>query len=97
MMTADITFHYPPELFNLLIDTIALPNRSKKDLLLFFRGARVPETMLADLGQQLSTAANDINKFEIARTTLRRLNERGEATLRERRELLKRVVELRRG
>jgi restriction system protein len=92
-MTADITFHYPPELFNLLIDTIPLLNRSKKDVLLFFRGAGVPDTMLSDLGQQLRTAANDINKFEIARTTLRRLNERGEATLRERREVLKRVVE----
>jgi hypothetical protein len=40
-MTADITFHYPPELFNLLVDTIPVLNRSKKDVLLFFRGAGV--------------------------------------------------------
>ena len=38
----DITFHYPPELFSLLVDTIPLLNRSKKDVLLFFRGAGVP-------------------------------------------------------
>lgn len=35
-MTADITFHYPPELFNLLVDTVPVLNRSKKDVLLFF-------------------------------------------------------------
>ena len=34
-VTADITFHYPPELFNLLVDTIPLLSRSKKDVLLF--------------------------------------------------------------
>ncbi len=31
-----ITFHYPPELFNLLVDTIPRLNRGKKDLFLFF-------------------------------------------------------------
>src|SRR5207245_1619361 len=93
-VTADITFHYPPELFSLLVDTIPLLNRSKKDVLLFFRGAGVPDTMLADLRKQLDTVAReDLNKFEIVRTVLRRLNERGERTLRERREVLKRVVE----
>lgn len=34
----EITFHYPPELFNLLVDTIPVLNRSKKDILLFFKG-----------------------------------------------------------
>ena len=29
-MSVDITFHYPPELFNLLVDTVSLINRSKK-------------------------------------------------------------------
>ena len=32
----DITFHYPPELMNLLIDVIPLLNRSKQDVFLFF-------------------------------------------------------------
>jgi len=36
---------------------------------------------------------DSISKYEIARTALTRLNEKGEATLRERREVLKRVVE----
>ncbi len=92
-MTADITFHYPPELFNLLGDAIPLLNRSKKDVLLFFQGAGVPADMLSDLAQRLKTAPKEIGKHEIARVALERLNARGEPTLRERREVLRRVVE----
>lgn len=42
-MTADITFHYPPELFNLLVDAIPALNKSKNDVVIFFRGAGVAE------------------------------------------------------
>jgi restriction system protein len=90
--TADITFHYPPELFNLLVDTIPLLNRSKKDVLLFFRGAGVPSDMFDDLAQRLITNRTDLNKYEIVRTVLERLNTRGETALRERREVLRRAV-----
>lgn len=93
LMTADITFHYPPELFNLLGDAIPLLNRSKKDVLLFFQGAGVPVDMLSDLAQRLRTAPKEIGKHEIARVALERINARGERTLRERREVLRRVVE----
>ena len=44
-MNMDITFHYPPELMNLLIDVIPLLNRSKQDVFLFFRGAGVSESL----------------------------------------------------
>ena len=89
----DITFHYPPELFNLLVDTIPLLNRSKNDVLLFFQGAGVSEEMLRDLREILRTAPSEIKKFQIVRTVLEQLNARGEKTLRERREVLRRVVE----
>lgn len=89
----DIIFHYPPELMKLLIDTIPLLNRSKSDVLLFFQGAGVPNQLMADIRQQLKSDRESINKFEIARRILTRLNEQGEATLRVRREVLKRVVE----
>lgn len=89
----DITFHYPPELFELLIDTIPLLCRSKKSVLLFFQGAGVSATDLDDLWRRVGTDRANINKYEIARTTLTRLNERGEVALRERREILKRVTE----
>jgi restriction endonuclease Mrr len=92
-MTADIAFHYPPELFSLLVDTIPLLNRSKDDVLLFFRGAGVGESVLADLDQRVKTDRKNIDKYEMTRTTLERLNKRGEAALRQRREIVKRVVE----
>ena len=72
-MTADITFHFPPELFNLLVDTIPLLNRSKKDVLTFFRGAGVPDEITGDLGKKLKATPLEINKYEIVRTVLEAL------------------------
>lgn len=91
----NITFHYPPELFNLLVDTIPLLAPRKKDVVLFFRGAGVRENALADLQRRLKDreAARDLNKYEMVRTVLTDLNERGEPALRERREVLRRTVE----
>ncbi|AOI70056.1 restriction endonuclease [Burkholderia ubonensis] len=90
---ADITFHYPPELFNLLVDVIPLLNRSKQDLLVFFRGAGVPGSMTSDIATRLRAAPKEVNKYEIVRTVLERLNAKSEASLRERREVLRRVVD----
>ena len=92
-VAADITYHYPPELFNLLVDVVPLLNRSKRDVLVFFRGAGVADAITSDLATRLQTAKDEINKYEIVRTVLERLNAKGEATLRERREVLRRVVE----
>ena len=89
----DITYHYPPELFQLLVDVIPRLNRSKNDVLIFFRGSGVPRKLLSDIEHQLATDRDSINKFDIVRTVLTRLNEAGESRLRERREVLKRVVE----
>lgn len=91
--SVDISFHYPHELFQLLVDALPRLCRSKKDLMLFFRGAGISDHLLSDLSQAVASNPESINKFEITRTVLKRLNERGEATLRERRELLRRVVE----
>ena len=92
-MTVDITFHYPPELMNLLIDVIPLLNRSKKDVFLFFKGAGISDKLVSLVYQQWNENPESINKFEIVRQILTKLNERGETCLRERREVLKRVVE----
>jgi hypothetical protein len=90
---ADITFHYPPELFNLLVDVVPLLNRSKPGVLVFFRGAGVPEAMTSDIADRLRSAPKNVNKYEIVRTVLERLNAKGESALRERREVLRRVVD----
>jgi len=90
----EIIFHYPPELMNLLIDAIPRICRSKRDVLLFFKGAGVSPSLTNDLAAKLERDKDSINKYEMARTVLTRLNEKGEATLKERREILKRVTEL---
>jgi len=92
-MSIDIAFHYPPELMNLLIDVIPLLNRSKQDVFLFFKGAGVSETHMYVPRQQWQQDHGSINKYEIVRQVLTKLNEKGEACLEERREILKRVVE----
>jgi restriction system protein len=89
----DIVFHYPPELTNLLIDTISVLCRGKKDVLLFFKGAGIEAVLMRDLTRQVNQDRESIKKAEIVRKVLDRLNSKGEVTLRERREVLKRVVE----
>lgn len=93
MTATDISFHFPPDLLTLLVDTIPRLMRSKKDVILFFRGAGVEGTRLADLERQVNQDRSSISKFQIARTILTRLNEVGAPGLRERREVVKRVVE----
>ncbi|MCI0627886.1 MAG: restriction endonuclease [Acidobacteria bacterium] len=88
-----VVFHYPPELLQLLKDTIPLLCRSKKDMLLFFRGAGVPSTLLSGVEDKVISAPASISKFEIARTVLERLNAKKNDHLRELREVVRRVTE----
>lgn len=83
-------WHYPPELIELVVDAVARLNRSKPSVLDFFRGSGVPEQLLTDLAQRV--AAGGISKFEIARTTLVRLNDAGDPMIGPRREILNRIV-----
>jgi len=89
----DIAYHYPPELFQLLVDTIPRLCKGKNDVLIFFRGAGVAESTLAPIRARLASKSTAPNKFDITRALLSHVNEKGEAGLRERREILKRVVE----
>jgi restriction system protein len=89
----DITFHYPPDLFNLLVETIPRLCRSKKDTVLFFKGAGINAQITEPFLQKIIQDRDSIKKFEIVQSILTTLNEKGEATLRERREVLKRVNE----
>lgn len=88
------TYHYPPDLFNLLVDTIPLLNKTKKDLLLFFHGSGIAKENMADMIQKVNTNPKTINKYEITRTILSRLNEKsGDKALFSRREIVRRVVQ----
>ena len=86
-------FHYPPDLFDLVVQTIPLLNRSKSSVLLFFKGAGVNETIFADIKEIVRTDRGSINKYDICRKILERINENSERHLRERREILKRITE----
>jgi hypothetical protein len=86
-------YHYPPDLLSLLVDTIPLLCRSKNDVLVFFRGAGTPEATLKPLSDQLRTDRKSVNKYQITRTVIEALNARGDSTLTQRREVIKRVVE----
>lgn len=87
------SFHYPPEILRLLIDTIPLLCRGKKDVLLFLQGAGIEAADLAEVTSTVQRNPDSINKFEIVRNVLTKVNVRGDSGLRPRREILKRVIE----
>src|ERR1051326_6922867 len=92
-MELNDVFHYPPDLFELVVQTIPLLNRSKESVLLFFKGAGVDENIFSDITQTVRTNKDGISKFEISKRILERINEDTEKYLRQRREILKRITE----
>ena len=89
----DEAYHYPADFLQLLIETIPLLNRSKKDVVLFFKGAGVPSDDYADIEAELRIDGASHNKDGITRVVLTRLNDRGDNGLAARREVVKRIVE----
>jgi hypothetical protein len=94
-MDVDTSFHYPPDLLELLVDAIPLLLKGKQAVVLFFRGAGVPEETMADVARIVNEDRDKINKYQIARTVLTRVSEMGEipAYIKIRREILQRVME----
>src|SRR5260370_19867327 len=88
-----VVYHYSPDLLQLLVDTIEVLCRSKRDVILFFRGAGVHGQVIDALAEQVRRDPDSIKKREIAQQLLVLVNEGGDATLRQRRETVKRVVE----
>ncbi|MCW1829245.1 restriction endonuclease [Enterobacter asburiae] len=87
------SFHYSSEITKLLIDTIPLLCRSKKDVVLFFQGAGVESADLEEMAIIVQNNPGSTNKFEIARNLVTKINTRGDSGLKVRREIIKRVVE----
>lgn len=87
------TFHFSPDFLDILGDTIPKLTRTKKGVIDFFKGSGVSPSITNDLVRKLNKDKDSISKYEIARTILVRLNERGDQTLRERREVVRRVTE----
>lgn len=80
------SFHFPPDVFNAVVDAVPLLTRSKSDVLVFFQGCGVSRTFLAKLDVAQS-------KYQLTRITLAYLNEQGDSGLAARRQLIKRITE----
>ncbi|MCX6639391.1 MAG: restriction endonuclease [bacterium] len=89
----DTPYHYPPELFSLLVDTIPRLCRRKEDVFLFFRGSGVEDKLMGDIYNKWKGDRDSITKYEITRTVIKRLNELEDKAIKERREIIKRITE----
>lgn len=88
-----VAYHFPPDLFKLLVDDVPKICRSKNDVINLFLNAGLPRSKTDDLQQSLKCQPKEISKRAIAEILLHRLNEEGDALLGARRELLKRLCE----
>jgi hypothetical protein len=88
----DESYHYPPELLELLCDAIPALFRSKRGVIDFFAGCGA-NSLLNEWRVKLRQDVDGVRKHEIARSVLCELNDAGDAALRARREVIKRVSE----
>jgi restriction system protein len=91
--STEAAYHWPADLLPLLGDTIPRLVRSKQDVLDFFRGCGVPASILGPVDARFRADPDGAKKYHIVRSVLVPLNDRGDATLAARREVVKRVVE----
>jgi hypothetical protein len=87
----DSSYHYPPELLELLTDAIPALVKSKQAVIDLFVGAGVTSKHLGDWMQRVREDRDSVRKHEIARSVLCRLNEEGDAALGPRREIVRRI------
>lgn len=92
-MATEVPFHFPPELFELLVDTVPYLGKSKQGVLDFFRNVGTPGGLLVDLQAQVRQDRQSIARTSISRQVLTALNQGGDTYLAVRRQLIKRVVE----
>lgn len=89
----DDRYHYPADVFNLLVDTIPLLCKGKQDVMLFLEGAGIHRDDLAAMWHRVRTDRKSVGKYDIVRDVLQKANKRGDSSLAARREIIKRVVE----
>ena len=89
-----LSYHFPPDLFNLLVDAIPRINRTKKDLLAFFKNFGTPISLLNKYYPLINYDPKQISKKDITREVLEYLNSKDtDEYLGIRRQLLQRVVD----
>jgi restriction system protein len=92
-VSLDQTYHYPSELLEMLTEVVPCLLKSKQGVIDFFRGAGIPAPFLAEWQSKVRADRESVKKHEIARDVLRQLNEGGDKTLAQRREVIKRISE----
>ncbi len=90
---SDAPYHYPADVFTLLVDTIPLLFKSKNDVMLFLEGAGVHKDDLAVMWTKVRTDRASVGKYDLVRDVLQKANKRGDSGLAARREIIKRIVE----
>lgn len=89
-----LSYHFPPDLFNLLVDAIPKINRTKKDLLSFFKNVGTPISLLNKYYSIVNYDPKQISKKDITREVLEQLNSSdSNEYLGIRRKLLQRVID----
>jgi restriction system protein len=88
----DDSYRYPPELLELLVETIPLLVKSKDALIDFFRGSKVPNELLSGWQARVRQDRKGVSKYEITRDVLCALNERHDTAIAPRREVIKRIA-----
>lgn len=91
-MADDPAFHFPPDVFEAVVNAVPLLVRGKRDVLTFFQGCGVSRSYLDTL-EPWTRKDSGQSKYHIARAVLTRMNEMGDAGLAQRRQLIKRVSE----
>jgi restriction system protein len=88
----DSSYHYPPDVFELLVEVITYICKSKPAVIDFFRGAGVPESMVVGWRGKIRENPQGVKKALISRDVLRAVSEAGDSMLGQRREIVKRVA-----
>ena len=91
-MMTDLAFHYPPDVFDAVVDAVPLLTRGKRDVILFFRGCGVDRLFLAAIERRIADEPK-FSKYHITREVLAHVNELGDSGLGPRRQVLKRISE----
>lgn len=92
-ITDKFSYHYPPELVAVLIETIPKLVKSKPLLLSFFRNAGVSTSILEPYAALIARDKNSVKMYDITRELLVTLNEQGDQALPIRSKLLQAVVD----
>ncbi len=67
-MTTDLAFHYPPDVFDAVVDAVPLLTRGKRDVVLFFRGCGVDRAFLAGVERDKHELDHHNGRMKLDRT-----------------------------